>query len=76
MSKDINAVELGRRGGKKTAELYGPDHYREIQKKSRRSIHRVSYLKKNGCICDAAKLRNSFKEEGQYRHDPECPFCR
>ena len=35
--KDKMAVELGRRGGKKTSEKYGKDHYRIIQKLSTES---------------------------------------
>ncbi len=29
----VTAKQLGSRGGKKTAALYGADHYREMQRK-------------------------------------------
>ena len=32
MNKQKAAKELGRLGGLKTKELYGPDHYRKMQK--------------------------------------------
>ena len=29
----ITPAQLGKRGGQKTSKLYGPDHYREMQRK-------------------------------------------
>ena len=68
------AKELGRRGGSKTAEKYGSEHYRKNQKQGAQTRKQINNLRKMGCNCDKQQLLESRRKSGHYKHDIGCKF--
>lgn len=66
------AKEMGSKGGKKTAEIYGTEHYRKNQLQGAKTRKQINALRKMGCKCDKSQLLESRRKTGHYKHDDSC----